>query len=104
MARSKAATGKSSLRRELSSLRGYVQLIDKEIINLISARQELTDTLGLVKAAANLPIRNKRLEQKFYTVRKTWAKRSKVDQKLVREIFELVLLSSVARQAKARRR
>ena len=104
MARSKTATGKPSLKRELSALQGYLQLIDKEIINLISARQELTDTLGLVKASMKLPIRNKKLEQKFCIVRQACAKRLKVDQKLIREIFKLVLHYSVARQAKARRR
>lgn len=86
---------------QLKSMRKLVDRIDREFLNLISARQQLAEAIGKIKKQNNLSITNPEREQIILERTSSIARKKKLDDKFVRKIFQLIIKQSRIIQRKA---
>ncbi|MHB8565781.1 MAG: prephenate dehydrogenase/arogenate dehydrogenase family protein [Nitrososphaerales archaeon] len=80
--------------RELAQLREHIEEITKSIIDLVGARQKLSQEVARIKRKQDLPIENLDVEARLAEDIVKYAKRLDVDEPLVRAILSEILSSS----------
>jgi 3-deoxy-7-phosphoheptulonate synthase len=75
-------------------LRGDIDLIDREIVRLLSSRQGLALAIGRTKANRGLPIYMPDRESELLAIIEEEAQRAGIDSGHVRALFQLVLAES----------
>ena len=75
----------------LDELRGEIEDIDRELVELIARRTYVADTIADVKAERDLPTTDESQEQKVMDRAGENAERFEVDSNLVKAIFRLLI-------------
>ncbi|MDO8460002.1 MAG: chorismate mutase [Nanoarchaeota archaeon] len=80
---------------EIKDLREKIDLVDKDIINSISKRLELSKDVAKVKYQKNLPIRDNKREVELIKDRTEKLKESGIDDSIfANNLFELIMEKS----------
>jgi chorismate mutase/prephenate dehydrogenase len=83
---------------ELGTFREKVREIDKEIINLIWQRIEITKKIGEKKKKKSIPLRNWELEKSIIENATAIAKNLGISQSLIKSIMQQLIMESVIQQ------
>lgn len=97
----KSKKKKAGAMDDLKKLRKLVDLIDSELVNLISARQQLAEAIGKLKKQNKISIKNPLREQVILDRTTSIARKKKLDDEFVKKIFKLIIKHSRKIQAKA---
>jgi prephenate dehydratase len=84
-------------RESLAGLRGKIDLVDAEIIQLLTLRQGLVDRVAAFKAGIKEVVDSRREKEIMFRVRES-ARENNLDPDLVAGIYRLILKGSVRRQ------
>lgn len=85
--------------RDLSELRGEVAALDKQILQLIAERLEVTRSIGEIKQKRGLPIRDFRVEVEVLRRARERARSVGLDERVAEEISERLMAAAVQTQA-----
>lgn len=85
--------------RDLDELRGEVAALDKQILQLISERLEVTKSIGEIKQQKGLPIRDFRVEVEVLRRARKRARSVGLDERVAEEISERLMAAAVQTQA-----
>lgn len=85
-------------RRELESLRAEIERIDRDLVELVFRRQEVSDEVGRVKAKDRLPVRDPAREKAVVREYEKRAKALGMDPGIGRRVAELMISLSVSEQ------
>ena len=86
--------------KELDNFRKKVRDIDKEIINLIARRIEITKKIGEKKKEEGIPLRNWELEKTVIENATNIARDLRISQSLIKSIMQHLIMESVIQQEK----
>lgn len=92
---------KTTAINQLISMRKLVDRIDREFLNLLSARQQLAEAIGKIKKQNNISITNPLREQVILCRTVSIARKKKLDEEFVKKIFKLIIKQSRKIQRKA---
>lgn len=76
---------------ELEQLRGEVDALDQELIEILVRRFSVTEEIGNVKAKNNLPSEDEQREAKQYKKFKKYADEYGLPREMLKEIFQTVM-------------
>jgi prephenate dehydrogenase len=79
---------------ELKEAREHIDAVDKEILQLLARRAQLSQRAAKAKAALGHPVRDEAREAELFAARRTWAKDAGLDVEGVEDIFRAVVRSS----------
>ncbi|MCB9751050.1 MAG: prephenate dehydrogenase/arogenate dehydrogenase family protein [Myxococcales bacterium] len=79
---------------ELLETRDRIDALDRELVELLARRVQLSRRAGLVKAARGLVVRDPARERALLESRADWARARGLDGAAARELFELILRQS----------
>ena len=82
--------------KDISSLRGKIDEIDEEILNLLKKRVELAGTIGALKREKGLPIRDEAREEEVYARLSERAKALGIAVSDLKSIYSCLLYTSDA--------
>jgi len=85
---------------DLSALREQIDLIDDQIIDLISRRFKLTGKIGQIKVDKSLPAHDERREEQIISRVVEKSKELSVNPELIHSIFKIILSETVSNHKK----
>ena len=88
-------TGRTST---LDDLRGQIDAIDEQIVDLLGRRQTMTQSAVAIKKAAGLPVYHPAREENLISERRVQAKHAGLDPNHVEELYRCILRQSRMRQ------
>lgn len=88
------------MNNQIKKYRTEINRIDKEIIELLSSRIEISKKIGQEKIIHNYPITDKKRERSALIKRQFLASKTNLDQKFIKEIFKLIFKYSKRVQQK----
>lgn len=77
--------------RQLEKFRRQLDKIDEKMLKILADRFKITKKVGEYKARYYLPICDKKRESEILKNRRLLAKKLKLNEKLVKEIFEKII-------------
>jgi chorismate synthase len=84
----------------LHGLRGKIDAVDRQLIQLLAMRTEISEEIGQYKREKGLHIRDEKRERELMKERIRWATDCRVDGDLLRELFTLIMKDSRKAQKK----
>ena len=84
----------SKHQEKLKEYRKNIDRIDKQIIELLKERFEISKKIGKYKKQNNLPVKNKKREKQIIQKRKGSLEKTSLDSKFIKKIFKLILKES----------
>lgn len=79
---------------KISDLREKINVIDEDIINLLTKRNELSHEIGKFKKINNLPIRDEKREEELLRWVKEITKTNGLNTEFVEKLYELIIEES----------
>lgn len=76
---------------ELVKLRKQIDAADKALLKALAKRFQATHKVGIFKAKHEFPIVDKKREKEMFITRKAWGKSLDLDEKIIQQIFQLIL-------------
>lgn len=86
---------------DIKELRKYINVIDGQLISLLSQRINLAESFAKVKKAENLPLKDPDREAKMRTQYTVQAQISNLDPKFVWTVFEVIIQEMIKKQEEA---
>lgn len=83
---------------QLEKLRAQIDKLDKELVEVLSARMNLADKIGEYKKENNVTTFQQGRWEAIYNTRREWASKMNLSQDFVSEVFKSVHEESVRRQ------
>lgn len=77
--------------KKLQEFRKKIDKIDQKLLKILAERFKVTQKIGQYKKRYSLPLRDKERERQLLKNLDNLAKKLKLNQKLVREIFQAIL-------------
>jgi chorismate mutase len=85
-------------------LRKQIAIIDKTLLQIITARNNTANQIGKIKKLSGLPIRNIALEKRNSQERHKWAKKHSLSTALIDKVWRLLIAESVRIQKEVKTR
>jgi len=79
---------------DLSDVRAQIDVVDRELFDLLRRRAQLAARAGQAKAREGKPVRDPDREHKLLEARATWAAEADLDAQAIRDVFEAILRHS----------
>jgi len=89
-----------SFEKRLQVLRRQIDLADARLLKALAKRAHIIEQIAVLKMQEQAPIRQKSRWEKLLQNRLGLAKKLKVDIQLVKDIFKIIQIESIERQAK----
>lgn len=86
---------------DLKELRKYINVIDGQLITLLSQRINLAESFAKVKKAQNLPLKDPEREAKMKAQYTVQAQVSNLDPNFVWNVFEVIIKEMLIKQEEA---
>ncbi|AZP36154.1 T-protein [Candidatus Annandia adelgestsuga] len=83
---------------EILSLRNKIDIIDKNIINLLSKRLNLVSKVGLIKSKYGIPIHVPKREKSIIKSRFLIADKLKISKKLIKDLMSRIMYESYLKE------
>ncbi len=84
---------------QLEKLRGQIDRMDKELLNIIAERMKLVEQIGEYKRDNNVTVFQKERWSQIFSSRTDWAKILEINPTLVAQIYQLIHDESVRKQS-----
>lgn len=85
---------------DISILRTQIDAIDDALISLIKKRLRAVEAIAEIKKHENKPIKDEKREKEIMTRLKKLAKELKIDQKVIEDIYKILINESTKIQKK----
>ena len=78
---------------KLESLRKEIDVLDKEVLNLLNKRKKVVESIFKVKSEMGLSVRDIEREKKMFKARQKWGKN--YNPNFIKKLFELLISNSL---------
>ena len=79
---------------DIEFYRDKIDLVDREIVNLLTERFEIARDIAELKKNIDIDVFDKKREEEIFAKLKDWAKELNLDEDFLRKIFELIIKES----------
>jgi chorismate mutase len=84
----------------MTKYRKQIDKINNKILKLLSKRMKVSEKIGECKKVRNAPIRDEKREKELLNMISKQAKKHKLDEKFIEDVFQIILSESRRKQEK----